>query len=192
MEVDQNKYFKMAGKILGILFLIIILLNVLARYLVGGDFQIIADGQDFAQNIGATTSGNPAPYFELQNLNGKFVKFSDFSGTPFVVLFWNTWNENSKKQFDILSGLIRKGDNSFNIVAIDSQQDRAIVLDFIEKGGYSKKEVLLDKNGAISDLYEARNLPVIYFIDDNGLLRDSYIGLLGENEIVDKISKFKN
>ena len=35
--------------------------------------------------------GNPAPDFQLNNLDGKPVSLSDFRGKPVLLNFWATW-----------------------------------------------------------------------------------------------------
>lgn len=130
-----------------------------------------------------------APFFELPDLSGSLVKLSDFSGTPLVVVFWTTWNVQAADQIKILDDYLAKNKKTlFKMVAVNNQEDKSIVSNFIKRGGY-QIEVLLDEKGAIGELYRARNLPVSYFLDKNGVIRDIFVGVLGEKALVDKLEK---
>ena len=60
-----------------------------------------------------------------------------------------------------------------------------MVANFIKRGGY-KLNILLDLDGAVSELYGARNLPVTYFIDKKGIIKDVFVGVMDKKTIVDK------
>src|SRR3989344_1180808 len=101
----------------------------------------------------------PAPFFELLDVTGDKVKSSDFLGSPVVFTFWTTWNPASADQIKIFDDYVRRGDeNLVKIVTISSQEDKSIVVNFITRGEYMVK-VLLDESGAITEAYQARNLP---------------------------------
>lgn len=135
-------------------------------------------------------SGLLAPYFELENLKGEKVKISDFLDKPVVITFWTTWNTLSVDQLKILSEVEPPGEVRplFEVVAINNQEDRSIVSNFIERGGYDIM-VLLDESGAVGELYEVRTLPITYFLDKNGSIADIHIGILDTKTVVDKIGE---
>lgn len=134
--------------------------------------------------------GQAAPYFELPDLKEKKVKVSDFLGKPAVITFWTTWNSLSVGQLRILSE-IKGPDPLFYAIAINSQEDRSIVSNFIERGGY-EIEVLLDENGSVGELYKVKTLPITYFLDKDGNVDYIYVGLLDAESIVDKVGEILN
>ena len=139
------------------------------------------------QEVKTIGLGLATPYFELESLEGTKIKISDFLDTPVILTFWTTWNGASTDQIKILNDYLSDNDEKiFKVLAIDSQEDKSIVANFIKRGGY-KVRVLLDRNGAISELYKARNLPATYFIDKKGIVRSIFIGLMDKNTIVDKV-----
>lgn len=189
MAPNSKKYFKIVGQIAGIFIVGFFALNLAGRFFIEEVSQPLFVGTD---NAGGEVlePGKMSPYFELHNINGKLIKITDTKGVPLVLVFWNTWNPVSQNQIKIIDELLKKGDTFFKIVTINSQEERKIVANFIKRGAYSEPEVLLDFNGSVSDLYEARNLPATYFIDREGILTDVKLGILSGQEIVDNVSKY--
>lgn len=138
--------------------------------------------------------GKPAPNFELPDLASQKIKLSDYLGAPLVLTFWATWNNSAADQIKILDDL-QKSDfgglqevGILKIIAISSQEDKSAVSSFIKRGGY-KVTVLLDETGEVTDRYQARSLPATYFVDKDGALRDVFIGILSEKQLVEKAEK---
>lgn len=120
--------------------------------------------------------GKPTPYFELADLEGKKIKLTDLFGKPLVIIFWTTWSTDSTSQIKLLDDYLSQNrEPLFEVVAVSSQEDRSIVAQFISRGGYEVK-VLLDEDGSITDAYGARSLPMSFFIDKEGILRDILVG----------------
>lgn len=189
MLPDYKKYLKIIGEILGFFILALLILNMAGR------FFIEEISQPLFVDISGTQGemlepGKNAPYFELHNMDGKLIKFTDIKGVPIVIVFWNTWGLISQEQIRIVDELLKKGDTFYKIITINSQEDRKLVSSFIGSDSNFKPEVLLDFNGSVSDLYEARNLPAIYFISREGVLMDVKLGIMSGQEIVDNISKY--
>jgi len=130
-----------------------------------------------------------APQFELLDLSGGKVKLSDFLESPLILVFWTTWNLISADQIKILDDyLIKNDEDLFKIITINNQEDRSTVSSFIERGGY-KIRVLLDQNGQVGESYNIKTLPITYFLDKDGIIKDIFIGALSEKMLVDKIEK---
>jgi hypothetical protein len=192
MKPDYKKILKLGLGGLGLLIAVFLLLNIFGKLFIEQISQdLFVQDKNAPTDIVATLS-EPAPYFELQNLKGKLIKITDFRGGAVVVVFWNSWNEVSGSQIKVIDDISLKYLNLFKIITINSQENRASVTNFMNRGSYSKTEVLLDTNGGVGDVYESRNVPAFYFIDKNGLLVDKYFGFLTETEIVEKMSKFSN
>lgn len=136
--------------------------------------------------------GKPAPYFELFDLNGVKVKSTDFLGKPLAIIFWTSWNAESADQIKILDDYLLESpiakSGVVHFLTINSQEDKSAVLSFITRGNY-KVRALLDESGEITEKYDARSLPASYFIDKEGVLKEVFIGVLGEKILVEKIEK---
>jgi thiol-disulfide isomerase/thioredoxin len=177
----------------GVLLAIFLFLNLLGKIFIEEISQeLFIEEQNGADPETSAKTNDIVPYFEIQNLKGKIVRSGDFRDAPLLIVFWNTWNENSANQIKILDDISREGPRFFEIVAINSQDNKTRVSSFLERGLYKNIQVLLDINGSVSDVYVARNLPAFYFVDKNGILLDRYYGFLSKGEIVEKMAKFSN
>ena len=139
--------------------------------------------------------GDKAPYFELKDPDEKSVAITEFLGKPFILTFWTTWNTLSADQIKIFDDYLvareKEGNGIealFDIVTINSQEDKSIVSNFMRRGGYQVK-VLLDEDGSAGEIYQARNLPATYFMDADGIIRDVSAGILNEEMLLEKIEK---
>lgn len=130
--------------------------------------------------------GSKPPHWELSDRKRDSISLSDFSGKPLVMTFWTTWNTNAADQIQILDEYLSEHPEPlFQIVAINNQEDRSAVENFIRRGGYQVK-VLLDESGAVGELYEIRTLPVTYFLDAEGVVQDVFLGVLSEKLLEEK------
>jgi len=122
----------------------------------------------------------PAPYWKLKDLDGDEHEISDFLGKPLVLVFWVSWNALAADQIRILDDYIAEDQRGlFNILAINNQEDRSIVDSFIKRGGY-EVPILLDETGEVGEQYFTKTLPVTYFIDKEGVVKDAFIGVLDQ------------
>lgn len=130
--------------------------------------------------------GKPAPYFELENLEGSKVNLSSFYGTPLVLTFWASWNSLSADQIKIFDDFLSSDSgNLFKILTISSQEEKNTIGSFMKRGGY-KVQVLLDANGEVGEKYQAHNLPATYFIDTESVVREVFLGVLSQKMLMDK------
>jgi peroxiredoxin len=151
--------------------------------------------KEIVQNVAPKTYENKntaveldkeAPFFELPDLSGNKVKLSDYLGSPLVITFWAAWNQTSADQIGILDDILSKNKSMlFKVITVNNQEDKSAVQSFVKRGGY-KLNVLLDEKGAIGELYQAINLPVSYFLDKDGAIKDIFVGVLNEKMLIDK------
>jgi peroxiredoxin len=111
--------------------------------------------------------GKPAPDFSLNDLDGKVVHLSDFTGKPVMINLWASWCipcqdempelEKIYEQYNT-SGLVILG---VNVTSQDHIQD---VKEAVKKYQITYP-ILLDESGLVSGLYHMYGIPVSYFID---------------------------
>ena len=106
--------------------------------------------------------GNPAPNFELRDLQEGRVQLADFRGRDTVLLFWNPSCGFCKKMLDDLKRWETTRGEDAPVLLVVSQGSRDDVL----AQGF-KSTVLLD-NGAIPGLFGATGTPVAILIDSEG------------------------
>jgi len=128
-----------------------------------------------------------APDFSLLDLNGQENKLSDFQGRIVILSFWTSWNNFSLDQLKVLNSYYKSGAKDVVILAINSQEDTAIVKD-IRNSYADNLVVLLDTNGEVGELYGIDVLPLTVFIDKKGFQDAKTIGSISINEIKKKIN----
>jgi len=140
--------------------------------------------------VGEKTKIQKAPYWDLPDLEGNRVLLSDFYGKPLVMTFWASWNELAADQLAMLDEFYsqKNKEGLFNIMAINNQEPKGKVFNFMSRGGYALP-VLLDELGAVGQAYGLRQLPTTYFIDKNGVIFETFVGVLDEKTLVGKVEK---
>jgi len=106
------------------------------------------------------------------------------------LVFWTTWNPAAQDQIAILESYYQKIRNQedVSLITINSQEDKSAVASFLRRGEY-ELAVLLDEKGEIGELYQINILPAFYFINQDKMVRDKYIGILSEAEIRERAAK---
>jgi len=145
--------------------------------------------QQEEQPLSVMVVGEKAPFWELTNLAGLEVPITQYLGMPLVLTFWTTWNDSAATQITIFdSYLTENGSSLWQIATINSQEDKSVVNNFMNRAGYAVP-VFLDDSGEIGEAYRIRNLPTTYFIDAEGIIRDVVVGVLSKEMFVNKIER---
>lgn len=135
-------------------------------------------GADDAAQVPNPHAGFPAPVFELETLNGNVARLEDYKGKVVIVNLWASWCGPCKAEMPALQkvsdsladeGLVVLGVNS---TVQDSEANaRAFVADHALTFA-----ILLDRDGAVGDVYRLRSLPTTFIVDRAGVISDVLIG----------------
>ena len=133
--------------------------------------------------------GKTAPDFELQTLEGKSVRLSDFRGKAVVLNFWATWCDPCKIEMPWLVELqTQYGPQGLQVVGVamdDSGKDA--IQQFARQMGLNY--VILQGKNAVGDAYGATGYPTTVYIDRSGKVRNKILGLVSKSEIEDNIKQ---
>lgn len=131
-----------------------------------------------------------APDFELLNIEGEKVKLSHYQGKIIILNFWTTWNPVALDQLVIFDSYYQEIKDKEDIVllTLNNLEDKSVVSNFIRRGEYDLP-VLLDEDGKVGELYGISTLPATYFINQQGKVKEVYIGILNKEEIESKVEK---
>lgn len=149
------------------------------------DVDLEEDQDDYDIEIGKLS-----PDFTLTNLEGKEVSLSDYRGKIVLINFWATWCVYCDKEMPDMQILSEENDDLV-ILAVDVMEERGLVEDYIEKGGYDF-EVVLDEKGEVAREYLVANFPTSYFVDEDGILLGGVPGMMTGpqmNDILESIRK---
>lgn len=118
-------------------------------------------------------TGQAAPDFTLQTLDGKPAKLSDYKGKVVMVNFWATWCEDCRTEMPALEKAYEAHkDQGLVILGVDLKESHASVNGFVGNYGITYP-VLMDKDDSVAvDLYKVKPIPTTFFIDRDGVLRD--------------------
>lgn len=138
------------------------------------DTTIVEPEEDMV--TGEIATGKPAPAFTLKNLEGVDVSLSDYKGKIVLLNFWATWCGYCDMEMPDLQKFDLENEDLV-VLAIDVQEDRDTVEEYITKGGYTF-EVVLDQDGSLAQTYLVSGYPTSYFIDEEGLLIGAVPGMM--------------
>ena len=124
----------------------------------------------------------PAPEWQLQDLNGKAVKLSDYRGKVVILNFWATWCAPCKAELPSFIELQKKYENKgMTFIGLSADQEPKVVPPFIKAKGINYP--VLIATPAVISAYEAQALPTTYLIDSKGNIIDKHVGAWPEDAL---------
>jgi peroxiredoxin len=141
------------------------------------------------KNPGAVI-GQPAPDFQLKNLEGQSVSLSDFKGSPVLLNFWSTRCSPCVYEMPFLQEIYDEwSGKGLILLAIDQGDGSSNVKVFMQDNGLSLP-VLLDTQLAVGQRYNVMAIPTTVFIDREGIIQEKVIGAFpNKAEIEKRLSK---
>ncbi len=122
--------------------------------------------------------GDPAPDFQLQDLDGNTISLSSLRGSPVMLNFWATWCGYCVEEMPLIEEVYQGWAGkppSVVILAIDIKESLSKVRSFMEDYNLSFT-ALLDSDGSVAEKYGVRAIPTSFFIDKDGIVQDVKIG----------------
>ncbi|HXF86387.1 MAG TPA: redoxin domain-containing protein [Anaerolineales bacterium] len=113
----------------------------------------------------------PAPDFELPDLQGKLHRLNDYRGKIVIVNFWSAECPHSERtDRSILVCLARWG-SEVELLPIAANRNES--LQSVEEAAQTRRlpRVLIDAQQAVANLYEAITTPHVFVVDREGILR---------------------
>ena len=130
--------------------------------------------------------GRAVPDFTLAATDGATVRLEDLRGKSLVLAMYASWNTASLEAVRLVSAsrpsLEKAGIAAFAVANLETIEQ---VRFFAERGAYAAR-ILADEDGALGEALRLTTLPAFFFIDAEGILKERYIGLLTQEELVAK------
>jgi len=128
--------------------------------------------------------GKPVSNFELPNLQGAKIHFTDFKGKVVLVNFWATWCPPCLEEIPWFLEFQKKYESQgLQIVGISMDETGAKdVAPFVKKHAMTYPVLLGDENVA-GQFGGVMGLPTTFLVDQNGKYYSMYRGLVSRNTI---------
>ncbi|HYN48059.1 MAG TPA: TlpA disulfide reductase family protein [Candidatus Nanopelagicales bacterium] len=127
--------------------------------------------------------GQPAPPLVAPGLDGATIDLAAYRGKPVWIVFTGTYCPPCRDEYPLMNGFaVRYADTDLVVLAIHVKEDAATVKPFVE-GLNVTFPVALDGDGSRARTWDALALPVHYWIDEAGIVRDAALGGLGPDQM---------
>ncbi len=115
--------------------------------------------------------------FQLADLNGKWVKLSDYTGKVVLVNTWATWCPPCRAEMPDLNTFYNQyQDEGFAILAINAGEAPTVAADFALEYGLDFT-VVVDPDYRVMDGFKINTYPTSILIDRKGIIRDIRVGM---------------
>ena len=134
---------------------------------------------------------NPAPDFELPNLDDEIVRLSDYRGQMVFLNFWATWCVPCQREMPAFQVFMEeRNDTDPIILAVDDGEHVSAVPPFVEEFGITDVPILLDPNSEVSRSFAVGSLPTTFVIDAEGVVRAIKLGEITLDDMSAYIAQF--
>jgi peroxiredoxin len=121
--------------------------------------------------------GEPAPDFQLRDLNGRLVTLSDLRGKVVLLNFWATWCGPCRVEMPAMEQLYRTfSRNDFEILAVSTDAQGVAVTRPFQQENHLTFPILHDADYRVGLAYGARTLPMTFMVDRQGVVRHQIFG----------------
>ncbi len=116
--------------------------------------------------------GEPAPNFQLPDLNGHLVALSDLHGKVVLLNFWATWCGPCRVEMPSMEQLYRTfSRKDFEILAVSIDVQGVAITRPFQQEYHLTFPILHDADYRVGLTYGARTLPMTFLVDRQGVLR---------------------
>jgi len=140
---------------------------------------LVADDDSMAAiaQRGVVKPGEPAPNFQLRDMNGRTVSLSELRGKVVLLNFWATWCGPCRVEMPAMERLYRGFDRKdFEILAVSTDAQGVAVTRPFQEENKLTFPILHDSDFRVGLSYGARTLPMTFMVDRQGIVRQHIFG----------------
>ncbi len=150
----------------------------------GGNYAAVqVDGAAPAPKV-----GQQAPDFTATTTDGRTVTLSELRGRPVWLNFGATWCAPCRVEAPDIQAAHLAQEHGVQIVAVYMGEDKAAIDPFAASLGLTYDHVP-DPQQALTSAWGVSGIPVHWFIDAQGTIRATQVGILGPERITELLSQ---
>jgi len=113
----------------------------------------------------------PAPDFELPDLQGKWHRPCDYRGKILIINFWSAECPHSARADELIRNLLEKWNGEVELLSIAANRNESVQM--LEETAKTRHipRVLIDAQQVVADQYGAMTTPHVFVLDRTGVLR---------------------
>jgi peroxiredoxin len=162
-------------------------IKILVLVLVVGLFVYF--GINMAVQPPVSELGEPAADFELEDLNGKMTKLSDYKGQVVVLNYFATWCIPCASEAPELEAFEKEYGDKYKLLIIDRGETRDRVKKFVEKHK-TTSTYLFDYNDKVSKKYGVIAQPETFVIDKDGIIQEHVKGEVTKEDLLSLVERY--
>ena len=142
--------------------------------------MFVAAGNDSIASVaqrGVVKPGEPAPNFQLRDMDGRTRSLSELRGKVVLINFWATWCGPCRVEMPAMERLYRAYDRKdFEILAVSTDAQGVAVTRPFQQENKLTFPILHDADFRVGLSYGARTLPMTFMVDRQGIVRQHIFG----------------
>jgi thiol-disulfide isomerase/thioredoxin len=128
---------------------------------------------------GAFHIGEPAPPLQVPQVGGGTIDLANLRGKPVWINFMATSCPACQDEFPLMNGFAQRyAANGLVVIAVDVREGEGAVASFADQLN-ATFPLGLDSDGKAATAWDAIALPIHFWIDANGVVRDGSLGGIG-------------
>ncbi|WP_422123446.1 thiol-disulfide oxidoreductase ResA [Planococcus sp. X10-3] len=136
-----------------------------------------------AEDVEFLRTGDKAPDFVLQDMEGNSHKLSDYKGEGVFLNFWGTWCEPCVEEMPAMDRQYSEYEQQgVHVLAVNIAQSDFEVQSFVDRFGLSFP-VVIDKSKSVMTAYNIRPLPTTILVNPEGEIERIVTGEMSEQDI---------
>ena len=113
----------------------------------------------------------PAPDFELPDLQGRLHCPCDYRGKIVIVNFWSAECPHSARTDGLIMNLLAEWNGEVELLSIAANRNESVQM--VEETAKARRipNILIDARRVVADRYDAMTTPHVFVLDRDGILR---------------------
>ena len=161
---------------------------------IGVDGASVPDTRPDQPNLIETAQREPAPNFELPDIDNGTASLSDYAGQVLLLNFWATWCLPCRAEMPwFVDFQTNFGDDGFRVLGVSLDEPGwSAVRPFLERQPVNYQIALADTTEHLTQFGLINILPTTWLIDRNGRIAAKHVGLVDRGELESEIDRLLN